>query len=129
MSTITSWCGAVWLSPLEMNMVEGPPTSVLSEQPAIATVRSTTATARMAAANLRGVNQMIGHAQLNGPRLPRALLNYVAYGSAILIALLAVTAAAAHLPQGASAVQDKANNMVDVIRVGQTIDTKALPRQ
>jgi hypothetical protein len=60
---------------------------------------------------------------------PHALLNYIAYGSAILVALLAVTVAAAHLPRGASAVQDETHNTVDVIRVEQTIDAKALPRQ
>jgi len=47
----------------------------------------------------------------------------------ILIALLAVTVAAAHLPRGASALRDETHNMVDVIRVEQTIDAKALPRQ
>ena len=70
---------------------------------------------------------MMAHAQLNDPRLPRALLNYVAYGSAILVALLAVTAAAAHPQQGASAVRDKPHNTVDVIKAAQTI-AKALPR-
>jgi hypothetical protein len=72
---------------------------------------------------------MIAHTQSGGPRRPHALLNYIAYGSAILVALLAVTVAAAHLPRGASALQDETHNTVDVIRVEQTIDAKALPRQ
>ena len=72
---------------------------------------------------------MIAHTQSGGPRLPHALLNCIAYGSAILVGLLAVTVAAAHFPRGASAVQDETNNKVDVIRVEQTIDAKALPRQ
>jgi hypothetical protein len=60
---------------------------------------------------------------------PRALLNYIAYASAILVALLAVTVAAAHLPRDASAVQDETHNTVDMIRLEQTIDAKALPQQ
>jgi hypothetical protein len=72
---------------------------------------------------------MIAHTQSGGPRLPHALLNYIAYGSAILVALLAVTVAAAHFPRGATAVQNATHNMVDVSRVEQTIDAKALPRQ
>jgi hypothetical protein len=71
---------------------------------------------------------MIARAQSGGPR-PHALLNYIAYASAILVALLAVTVAAAHLPRGASAVQDETHNTMDVTRVEQTIDAKALPRQ
>jgi hypothetical protein len=72
---------------------------------------------------------MIAHIQSGGPRLPHALLNCIAYGSAILVALLAVTVAAAHFPRGATAVPDETPNMVDVSRVEQTIDAKALPRQ
>jgi hypothetical protein len=72
---------------------------------------------------------MIAHTQSGGPRLPHSLLNYVAYGSAILAALLAVTVAAAHLPRGASALQDETNNTVDVLKLQQAIDAQALPRQ
>jgi hypothetical protein len=72
---------------------------------------------------------MIARTQSGGQRLPQAHLNYIAYGSVILIALLAVTVAAAYLPRGASALQDETHNPVDVIRVEQTIDAKALPRQ
>ena len=71
---------------------------------------------------------MIAHTQSGGPASTCAF-GYVAYGSAILVALLAVTVAAAHLPRGASAVQDETNNTVDVIKLEQTIDAKALPRQ
>jgi hypothetical protein len=72
---------------------------------------------------------MIARTQSGGRRLPQAHLNYIAYGSVILIALLAVTVAAAHLPRGTSAFQDETHNTVDAIRVEQTIDAKALPRQ
>jgi hypothetical protein len=53
----------------------------------------------------------------------------IAYGSAILAALLAVTVAAARLPRVASALQDETNNTVDVLKLEQTIDAQALPRQ
>jgi hypothetical protein len=56
-------------------------------------------------------------------------LNYIAYGSAIVVALFAVTVGAAHLPRVASALQDKTNNTLDLIKLEQTIDAKALPRQ
>jgi hypothetical protein len=72
---------------------------------------------------------MIAHTQSGGTRLPHALLNYIAFGSAILVALLAVTVTAAHLPRRASAVQDETNNTVDVIKLEQTIEAKALLRQ
>lgn len=72
---------------------------------------------------------MIARTQSGGRRLPQAHLNYIACGSVILIALLAVTVAAAHLPRGTSAFQDETHNTVDAIRVEQTIDAKALPRQ
>jgi hypothetical protein len=72
---------------------------------------------------------MIAHTQSDGTRLPHVLLNYIAFGSAILVALLAVTVAAAHLPRSASAVQDETNNTVDAIKLEQTIEAKALLRQ
>jgi hypothetical protein len=43
--------------------------------------------------------------------------------------LLAVTVAAAHLPRVSSVLQDETNNTVDVLKLEQTIDAKALPRQ
>ena len=72
---------------------------------------------------------MIAHTLSRGPRLPHALLNYIAYGSAILAVLLAVTVAAAHLPRVESALQDETNNTMDVTKLEQTIDAKALLRQ
>jgi hypothetical protein len=53
----------------------------------------------------------------------------IAYGSVILAALLAVTVAAAHLPRVPSALQDETNNTVDMLKLEQTIDAQALPRQ
>jgi hypothetical protein len=53
----------------------------------------------------------------------------IAYGSAILAALLAVTVAAAHLQRVASALQDETNNTTEVLKLEQTIDAQALPRQ
>ena len=72
---------------------------------------------------------MIAHTLSRGLRLPHALLNYIACGSAILAALLAVTVAAAHLPRVESALRGEANNTMDVTQLEQMIDAKALLRQ
>jgi hypothetical protein len=51
----------------------------------------------------------------------------IAYGSAILAALLAVTVAAARLSRIASVLPDETT--VNVLKLEQTNDAKALPRQ
>ncbi len=53
----------------------------------------------------------------------------IIYGSAIFAAMLAVTIAISHLPRVATAASDEANGTVDVFKLEQTIDAKALPQQ
>jgi hypothetical protein len=56
-------------------------------------------------------------------------MRYIIYGSAILAAMLVVTIATGHLPRVATASSDETNGTVDVLKLEETIDAKALPQQ
>jgi hypothetical protein len=55
-------------------------------------------------------------------------MRYIIYGSAILAAMLVVTIATSHLPRVATASSDETGT-VDVLKLEETIDAKALPQQ
>jgi hypothetical protein len=56
-------------------------------------------------------------------------MRYIIYASAILAAMLVVTIASGHLPRVATASSDETNDIVNVLKLEETIDAKALPRQ
>jgi len=51
------------------------------------------------------------------------------YGTAILAGALLVASVNGHLPRMATASHDNASGTMDVLKLEETIDTKALPRQ
>lgn len=55
-------------------------------------------------------------------------MRYIVYGSAILAAMLVVTIATSHLPRVATASSDETNGTVDVFKLEEAIDAKALPQ-
>ena len=56
-------------------------------------------------------------------------MRYIIFGSAILAAVLVATIATAHLPQVATASNDETNRTVNVLKLEETTDANALPRQ
>jgi hypothetical protein len=56
-------------------------------------------------------------------------MRYIAYGLAILAAVLAVTIATGHLPRLATASHNETNDTMNVLELENTSDAKALPRQ
>ena len=56
-------------------------------------------------------------------------MRYIAYGLAILAAVLAVTIATGHLPRLATASHNGTNDTMNVLELENTSDAKALPRQ
>jgi len=56
-------------------------------------------------------------------------MRYIIFGSAILAAVLVATIATGHLPQVATASNDETNRTVNVLKLEETTDAKALPRQ
>jgi len=56
-------------------------------------------------------------------------MRYIVYESAILAAMLVVTIATSHLPRVATASSDETNGTVDVFKLEEAIDAKALPQQ
>ena len=56
-------------------------------------------------------------------------MRYIIFGSAILAALLVATIASGHLPRVATASNDETNRTVNVLKLEETTDAKALPRQ
>jgi hypothetical protein len=56
-------------------------------------------------------------------------MRYIAYGLAILAALLVVTIATGHLPRDATASHNETNDRMNVLQMEQTSGAKALPRQ
>jgi|GraSoiStandDraft_44_1057316.scaffolds.fasta_scaffold4130606_1 hypothetical protein len=56
-------------------------------------------------------------------------MRYLIYGLAILVAMLAAKMTAGHLPRGATASPYETGNAVDVLKLEQTINAKALPRR
>jgi hypothetical protein len=55
-------------------------------------------------------------------------MRYIVYG-AILAGALVFTIATGYLPQVATASHNDANDTVNVLKLGETVDMKALPRQ
>ena len=55
-------------------------------------------------------------------------MRYIIFGSAILAAMLVATIATGHLPREAAS-NDEANRTVNVLKLEETTDAKALPRQ
>jgi hypothetical protein len=56
-------------------------------------------------------------------------MRYIIYASAILAAMLVVTIASDHLPRVATASSDETNDIVNVLKLEETIDAEALPGQ
>jgi hypothetical protein len=56
-------------------------------------------------------------------------MRYIIFGSAILAAMLVATIATGHLPREATASNDETNRTVNVLKLEETTDATALPRQ
>jgi hypothetical protein len=56
-------------------------------------------------------------------------MRYLIFGSAILAAMLVATIATGHLPRVATASNDETNRTVNVLKLEEATDAKALPRQ
>jgi len=56
-------------------------------------------------------------------------MRYIIFGSAILAATLVATIATGHLPREATASNDETSRTVNVLKLEETTDAKALPRQ
>jgi len=56
-------------------------------------------------------------------------MRYIIFGSAILAAMLVATIATGRLPREATASNDETKRTVNVLKLEETTDAKALPRQ
>jgi hypothetical protein len=56
-------------------------------------------------------------------------MRYIIFGSAILAAMLVATIATGHLPREGTASNDETKRTVNVLKLEETTDAKALPRQ
>ena len=56
-------------------------------------------------------------------------MRYIIFGSAILAAMLVATIATGHLPRVATASNDETSHTVNVLKLEETMDAKALPGQ
>jgi hypothetical protein len=53
----------------------------------------------------------------------------IVYGAAVVAGIFLVAIAIGHLPRTATASHDNSSETVNVLKLGGTVNTKALPRQ